>query len=70
MHLYSELCECFRPEDVLDSTFDAVPRIPVSAICLFRVGFRTDKGHMVCIAKYSRTESVTINGDEVPHRDK
>jgi hypothetical protein len=60
-----EFYDCFEPEGVEVSAFDAVARVPGRAICLFRVGFKTDEGHAAFVSKYSRTEAVTINGKEV-----
>ena len=38
-----EFYGCFEPDGVVDSAFDAVVRLPGRAICIYRVGFKSDE---------------------------
>jgi hypothetical protein len=59
---------CFEPEGVVDSAFDAVVRLPGRTICIFRVGFKSDEDHQSFVQIYSQKQSVKINGKEVAIR--
>lgn len=59
---------CFEPEGVEVSAFDAVARLPGRTICIFRVGFKSDEAHIAFISSFSQKQSVTINGKEVAIR--
>ena len=60
--------DCFEPEGVEASAFDAVVRLYGRTICIFRVGFKSDEGHRAFLAKYMDKESVSINGKEIAIR--
>ena len=60
--------ECFEPEVVEVSAFDAVVRLYGRTICIFRVGFKSDDGHRAFLDRFMDKESVLINGKQVPIR--
>ena len=63
-----EFYECFEPQGVEVSAFDAVVRLYGRTICIFRVGFKSDEGHRAFLDRYLNKDSVSINGKQVPIR--
>lgn len=63
-----EFYNCFEPEGVAVSAFDAVARLPGRTLCIYRVGFKSDEDHLDFISKFGQKESVTINGKAIPIR--
>ncbi len=63
-----EFYDCFEPNGVEVSAFDAVVRLPGRAICLYRVGFKTDEDHVTFLRSYGTKQSVSIRGKEVSIR--
>ena len=63
-----EFYSCFEPDGVEVSAFDAVVRLPGRAICIYRVGFKTDEAHRTFLSNFSLKESVLINGKQVSIR--
>ena len=60
-----EFYECFEPQGVAASAFDAVVRCPGRTVCIYRVGFKTDEDHRAFLNAYSSRETVSINGKQV-----
>ncbi len=63
-----EFYDYFEPNGVEVSAFDAVVRLPGRAICLYRVGFKTDEDRVSFLRSYGTKQSVSIRGKEVSIR--
>ncbi len=52
-------------DGVETSAFDAVARLPGRAVCVFRVGFKTDRDHNLFMEKYGGMETIKMGDREV-----